>query len=39
MFSIIKGLSKYKVNDDVYKDLHDFQIEDIQNMLARNLSS
>ena len=39
MFSIIKGVSKDKVNDEVAKVLHDFQIEDIQNMLAENLSA
>ena len=39
MFSIIKGVSKNKVNSEVSKVLHDFQIEDIQNMLAANLSA
>ena len=39
MFSIIKGVSQDKVNDEVAKVLHDFQIEDIQNMLAGNLSA
>ena len=39
MFSIFKGVSKDKVNEEVSKVLHDFQIEDIQNMLAGNLSA
>ena len=39
MFSIFKGVSKNKVNDEVNKTLHDFQIENIQNMLAKNLSA
>ena len=39
MFSIFKGVPKDKVNEEVSKILHDFQIEDIQNMLAGNLSA
>ena len=39
MFSIFKGVPKDKVNEEVSKVLHDFQIEDIQNMLAGNLSA
>ena len=39
MFSIFKGVAKDKVDNEVNKTLHDFQIEDIQNMTARNLSA
>ena len=39
MFSIFKGVPSENVNEEVKKVLHDFQIADIQNMLARNLSA
>ena len=39
MFSIFKGVPNDRVEDEVNKTLHDFQIENIQNMIARNLSA
>ena len=39
MFSIFKGVPSENVNEEVKKTLHDFQIADIQNMLAKNLSA
>ena len=39
MFSVLKGVSKDKVDEEVAKVLRDFQIGDIQNMLAGNLSA
>ena len=39
MFSIFKGVSSENVNEEVKKTLKDFQISDIQNMLAKNLSA
>ena len=39
MFSIFKGVKSNKVSDEVNKVLHDFQLEDIQYMIAKNLSA
>ena len=39
MFSIFKGVDSSNVNNEVDKILKDFQLEEIQNMLARNLSA
>ncbi len=39
MFSIFKGVASENVNEEVKKTLKDFQIADIQGMLAKNLSA
>ena len=39
MFSIFKGVELTEVDNEVNKTLHDFQLEDIQYMLAKNLSA
>ena len=39
MFSIFKGVESTEVDNEVNKTLHDFQLEDIQYMLAKNLSA
>ena len=39
MFSIFKGVELTEVVNEVNKTLHDFQLEDIQYMLAKNLSA
>ena len=39
MFSIFKGVQSDDVKNEVDKVLHDFQLEDIQNMIAKNLSA
>ena len=39
MFSIFKGVESTEVEQEVNKTLHDFQLEDIQYMLAKNLSA
>ena len=39
MFSIFKGVDSNNVEAEVNKILHDFQLENIQNMIARNLSA
>ena len=39
MFSIFKGVESNKVDDEVNKVMHDFQLDDIQNMIAKNLSA
>ena len=39
MFSIFKGVESTEVDQEVDKTLHDFQLEDIQYMLAKNLSA
>ena len=39
MFSIFKGVDSKEVENEVNKTLHDFQLEDIQYMLAKNLSA
>ena len=39
MFSIFKGVKGDEVDNEVNKTLRDFQIENIQTMLARNLSA
>ena len=39
MFSIFKGVQKDKVDDEVNKILHDFQLDNIQYMIAKNLSA
>ena len=39
MFSKFKGVPSENVNEEVKKTLHDFQISDIQHMLAKNLSA
>ena len=39
MFSIFKGVNSLDVDTEVDKVLHDFQMEDIQYQLARNLSA
>ena len=39
MFSIFKGVDSLNVDNEVNKILHDFQMEDIQHMLTRNLSA
>ena len=39
MFSIFKGVKSNKVNDEIDKVLHDFQMSDIQYMIAKNLSA
>jgi len=39
IFSIFKGVESSKVNDEINRTLRDFQIENIQYMLARNLSA
>jgi len=39
MFSIFKGVSLNEVEEEVNKILHDFQLENIQYMIARNLSA
>ena len=39
LFSIFKGVSKDKLEDEINKTLHDFQIINIKYMLARNLSA
>ena len=39
MFSIFKGVTSSEVENEVNKILHDFQMEDIQYMLTRNLSA
>ena len=39
MFSIFKGVESNNVENEVNKTLHDFQLEEIQYMLAKNLSA
>ena len=39
IFSIFKGVNSARVNDEINRTLRDFQIENIQYMLARNLSA
>ena len=39
MFSIFKGVESNNVEAEVNKVLHDFQLENIQHMIARNLSA
>ena len=39
MFSIFKGVDSTEVDKEVDKTLHDFQLTDIQYMLAKNLSA
>ena len=39
MFSIFKGVDSFQVENEVNKILHDFQLSDIQHMLAKNLSA
>ena len=39
IFSIFKGVESSKVNDEINRTLRDFQIDNIQYMLARNLSA
>ena len=39
MFSIFKGVESTEVEQEVNKTLHDFQLEEIQYMLAKNLSA
>ena len=39
MFSIFKGVDSINVDNEVNKILHDFQLEDIQYILAKNLSA
>ena len=39
MFSIFKGVKSKEVENEVNKTLRDFQIDNIQTMLARNLSA
>ena len=39
MFSIFKGVESDNVENEVNKTLHDFQLEEIQYMLAKNLSA
>ena len=39
MFSIFKGVESENVEKEVDKTLHDFQLDDIQFMLAKNLSA
>ena len=39
MFSIFKGVNSKNVNSEVNKVLHDFQLENIQYMIAKNLSA
>ena len=39
MFSIFKGVTSSEVENEVNKILHDFQMDDIQYMLTRNLSA
>ena len=39
MFSIFKGVESKDVDNEVDKTLHDFQLENIQYMIARNLSA
>ena len=39
MFSIFKGVDSKEVDKEVDKTLHDFQLTDIQYMLAKNLSA
>ena len=39
LFSIFKGVPKEKLDEEINKTLRDFQIIDISNMIARNLSA
>ena len=39
MFSIFKGVDSENVESEVNKILHDFQLENIQHMIAKNLSA
>ena len=39
MFSIFKGVDSIKVENEVNKISHDFQLSDIKHMLAKNLSA
>ena len=39
MFSIFKGVDSNDVEQEVNKTLHDFQLDDMQYMLAKNLSA
>ena len=39
MFSIFKGVDSNEVEQEVNKTLHDFQLDDMQFMLAKNLSA
>ena len=39
MFSIFKGVDSANVDNEIDKILHDFQMDDIQFMLAKNLSA
>ena len=39
MFSIFKGVDSTNVDNEVDKTLHDFQLDDMQFMLAKNLSA
>ena len=39
MFSIFKGVESNNVNSEVNKVLNDFQLENIQHMIAKNLSA
>ena len=39
MFSIFKGVDSSNLDNEVNKVLHDFQLGDIQNILAKNLSA
>ena len=39
MFCIFKGYTKGNLIEDVNKTLHDFELEDIQNITAKNLSA
>ena len=39
MFSIFKGVDSVNVQTEVNKILHDFQLENIQHMIAKNLSA
>ena len=39
MFSIFKGVERKNVKNEVNKVLHDFQLENIQYMIAKNLSA
>ena len=39
MFSIFKGVESNNVEQEINKTLHDFQMEEIQYMLAKNLSA
>ena len=39
MFCIFKGYSSNDINNEINKTIHDFELDDIQNIIAKNLSA